>query len=54
MAYRVTYPLITTDGHRDFATREEAEVFAREKRNNPGRFQTVNSWQLVKVEEVGA
>ena len=54
MAYRVTYPLITTDGHRDFGTREEAEAFARQKRNNPGRFQTANSWQLVKVEEVGA
>jgi hypothetical protein len=54
MAYRVTYPLITMDGHRDFETREEAEAFAREKRNNPGRFRTMNSWQLVKVEEVGA
>lgn len=53
MTYRVTYPLISTDGHREFDTREEAEAFAREKRNNLGRFQTVNSWQLVKVEEVG-
>ena len=52
MKYRVTYPLITTDGHRDFDTREEAEKFAREKHNNPGRYQTVNSWRLVKVEKV--
>lgn len=54
MAYRVTYPLISTDGHRDFATRQEAEQFARQMRDNPGRFQTSNSWQLVKVEELGA
>jgi len=54
MKYRVTYPLISTDGQREFETREEAEAFAREKRNNPGRFQTENSWRLVKVEEVGA
>ena len=54
MKYRVTYPLITTDGHRDFDTREEAEKFASEKRSNPGRYQTENSWRLVKVEEVGA
>lgn len=54
MIYRVTYPLITTDGHRDFTTREEAERFAREKRDNPGNFQTVNSWLLVKIEEVEA
>jgi len=52
MTYRVTYPLISTDGHRDFDTREEAEQFASEKRNNPGRFQTENSWRLVKVEQV--
>jgi hypothetical protein len=52
MTYRVTYPLITQDGHRDFESREEAEAFAREKRNNPGRFQTMNSWRLVKVEEL--
>lgn len=54
MSYRVTYPLISTDGHRDFDTKIEADEFAREKRNNPGRFQTSNGWQLVKVEEVRA
>ena len=52
MTFRVTYPLISTDGHRDFDTRAEAEAFARDRRNNPGRFQTENSWRLVKVEEV--
>ena len=50
MFYRVTYPLVTQDGHRDFRTREEAEQFARSKRDNPGRFSTSNSWRLVKVE----
>jgi hypothetical protein len=44
MTFRVTYPLISTDGHRDFLTRKEAERFAQEKRNNPGRFQTANIW----------
>lgn len=52
MKFRVTYPLITQDGHRDFNTREEAEKFARSMRDNPGRFQTSNSWRLVKVEEI--
>lgn len=52
MTYRVTYPLITQDGHRDFATRDEAEQFAREMRDNTGCFQTVNSWLLVTVKEV--
>ena len=54
MTYRVTYPLITQDGHRDFATRQEAENFAQDKRSNPGRYQTSQSWRQVKVEEVGA
>ena len=49
--FRVTYPLLTQDGYRDFETREAAEAFAREKRNSPGRFATVHSWRLVKVEE---
>ena len=54
MTYRVTYPLITQDGCRDFETREAAEKFAADKRNNPGRFQAINSWRHVKVEEIGA
>lgn len=52
MIYRVTYPLITRDAHRDFETRLEAEAFATEKRNRASRYLTVNSWRLVKVEEV--
>ena len=54
MAYRVTYPLITQDGSRDFETREAAEKFAADKRENPGRYGTVNSWRLVRVEEITA
>ena len=30
--YRVTYPLITSIANREFLTKEEAEVFARERR----------------------
>jgi hypothetical protein len=29
--FRVTYPLISQDAHRDFATREEADRFAQER-----------------------
>jgi hypothetical protein len=52
MTYRVTYPLISQDGHRDFETLEQAEAFARVKRDNPGRFQTENSWRMVKVTKI--
>ena len=52
MTFRVTYPLITQDGHRDFETREQAEAFAQEKRNNPGRYGTTHSWRWVKIEDV--
>lgn len=54
MAYRVTYPLITTDAHRDFETRAEAEVFAAEKRNRTSQYLTAHSWRSVRVEEVKA
>ena len=54
MKYRVTYPLITTDGHRDFDTRAEAETFANEKRNNPGRFQTANSCTAARERDLDA
>ena len=30
--YRVTYPLITSIANREFLTKEEADVFARERR----------------------
>jgi hypothetical protein len=50
--FRVTYPLITQDGHRDFETREEAEKFADERRNYHGRYSTIHDWRHVKVEEL--
>ena len=52
--YRVTYPLITQDAHRDFGTREEAEAFAQARRNAPSRYQTIHSWRQITVKEVGA
>jgi hypothetical protein len=39
------------DGQRDFDTREEAEAFAAERRNDLGRFLTVNSWRHVQIYE---
>jgi hypothetical protein len=51
MKYRVKHPLITMDGQRDFDTREEAEAFAAERRNDLGRFLTVNSWRHVQIYE---
>lgn len=50
--YRVTYPLITTDGHRDFDTREQAETFANTRRNAESPFLTIHSWQRVQITEV--
>lgn len=52
MIYRVTYPLITQDGHRDFDTKEEAEKFAAQMRNHHSPYLTMHSWRMVKVEEV--
>ena len=54
MAYRVTYPLITCDGSRDFATCEEAEKFASARRDIISEYQTMHSWRMVKVEEIAA
>jgi hypothetical protein len=48
MTYRVTYPLITQDGFRDFESKEEAERFADERRNN-SRYQTMHAWRRVEV-----
>jgi hypothetical protein len=54
--YRVTYPLIATDGYRNFDTREAAEAFASKKRNNPGRHAAIacaaDDRRMVRVEEV--
>ena len=53
-AYRVTYPLITSIASREFLTKEEAEVFARERREicNRSSYLTSQSWRMVKVEEL--
>ena len=53
-AYRVTYPLITSDASREFLTREEAETFARERRELCDRspYMTNQSWRMVRVEEI--
>lgn len=52
MAYRVTYPLITCDSHRDFETRDEADKFARSRRDIISEYQGIHSWQLVRVTEI--
>jgi hypothetical protein len=52
--YRVTYPLITTDGQRVFATREEAEAFASKQRARTSPYLTVHSWRQVQVQEIEA
>lgn len=49
MKYRVHYPLITQNAHRDFATKADADAFAEAMRNNPAR------WRMhrhVRVEEL--
>lgn len=50
--YRVTYPLFTMDGHRDFTDLAAAEEFARQRRNDPGNHQTLNAWRLVDIKEL--
>lgn len=59
--FKVTYPLITTDGSRTFDTKAEAETFAREMRDrleNPRTqslgYSTRNSANRVQVQEMGA
>jgi len=52
MIFRVHYPLITCDGKRDFDTREEAEKFARSRRDIISEYQTMHSWRMVRVEEI--
>lgn len=49
--FRVTYPLISMDGSRTFATREEAEAFARTARDSH-RYQTSLSWRQIQVHEI--
>lgn len=53
-AYRVTYPLITSDASRDFMTREEAEAFARGRRDicEQSPYMTSQCWRMVRVEEI--
>jgi hypothetical protein len=49
--FRVTYPLISMDGSRTFATREEAEAFARKARDTHS-YQTMHSWRQIQVHEI--
>lgn len=54
MAYRVTYPLISCDAQREFATEAEARKFAADYRvvieSSP--HVTIHAWRRIKVEEV--
>jgi|KBSMisStaDraftv2_1062788.scaffolds.fasta_scaffold31684_3 hypothetical protein len=50
--FRVTYPLITTNGQRMFDTREEAEAFASKQRARTSPYLTVHSWRQVYVQEI--
>lgn len=54
--FRVHYPLITQDGHADFATAAEAEAEAQRRRDLCSRspYMTVHSWRAVRVEELAA
>lgn len=52
MRFRVTYPLITTDGSQDFDTKEEADRFANEMRNRSSPYLSINSWRHVRVKEI--
>lgn len=45
--YRVTYPLIIENHHRDFLTKAEAQEFARDMRERQG-----NMWRHVTITEV--
>jgi hypothetical protein len=54
MTYRVYYPLISRDGHRDFDTREAAEQFAGEMRNRASPYLTIHSWRRVEIVELKA
>ena len=55
MQYRVTFPLITTDAERVFATKEEADRFACQRRNIIAASPYMTSLQAlrVKVEPIG-
>ena len=54
MIYRVTYPMLSSYGRRDFATRAEADAFAAARRNSASAYQTIYAWRHVTVEEVAA
>jgi len=47
--YRVHYPLITRDAHRDFTSKEEANRFFYEMRNRTSPHLTMNSWRHVRM-----
>lgn len=50
MTFRVTYPLISTDGHRDFPTEAEANAFAQHLRNLP---YYEHLWRRIRVTPIG-
>ncbi len=50
--YRVTYPLITTNGQRTFDTRAEADAFASKQRARTSPYLTIHSWRQVHVQEI--
>jgi hypothetical protein len=50
--YRVHYPLLTQDGHRDFTDEAEAEAFARERRESSSCYGTIHDWRRVEIEAV--
>ena len=52
MIYRVSYPLITQDAHRDFPSMAEAMHFANEQRNRSSPYLTVHSWRRVGITEI--
>src|SRR5215213_5138414 len=47
--YRVHYPLITRDAHRDFTSKEEANRFFYAMRNRTSPHLTMNSWRHVRM-----
>ena len=53
MAWKVTYPLITTDAVRYFADKADADKFAVERLHNiNSRFQTIHTWRRIAVVEL--
>jgi hypothetical protein len=47
MIYRVHFPALTCDLHRDFTDRKEAEAFAQRRRDAE-----LHMWRHVRIEEI--